>query len=101
MTVEKRIAKLENKLPPTFVSISDMPPDKREEKLRELTSKKRNLAHVMTQEEYEGWLVDKYHDAAYSSILPLYDESLPTKERIEALEAYEAWFIAHRYVYTS
>jgi predicted dienelactone hydrolase len=98
MTIEKRITKLENKLISTVVSIADMPLNERDERIRVLTSKKLNLDHVMTQEEYEGWLVDKYHDAAYSSTLPLYDESLPTKERIEALEAYEAWFIVHRFV---
>jgi len=95
MTVVKRIAKLENKLISTVVSIADMPLDVREEKIRELTSKKLNLDHVMTQEEYESWLVDKHHDVAHGPTLPLCDESLPVKERIEALEANEAWFIVH------
>jgi len=95
MTIEKRITKLENKCISTVVSIADMPLNEREERLRMLTSKKLNLDHIMTQDEYEVWLIDKYHDVAHKPILPPYDEFLPASKRIEALEAYEAWFIVH------
>jgi hypothetical protein len=82
---------------------ADMSPAERRARILEIVSKDIGLGHVMTQSEYEDWLVKTYPVAASAPLLPdsrFQDPSeLDETERrglIEAYRAREAWHLFQR-----
>jgi hypothetical protein len=108
--IEDRLERLEDHIERLSLGgdrrMADMNPAERRARILELETEEVGLGRVPTQEEYEEWLLDTYHAAAYAPTPPSKPDTrfadpaeLDETERRELIEAYrkqEAWELAHK-----